>query len=72
MNKDEIILEVSRRNAVSVTDALRRMTKQIEDQQIRIDHLNAAVASMQAKLDSLNTIMVAKRVATMGHGPTAK
>ena len=72
MDRDEIIVEVSRRNAVSVTDALRRMALRIEEQQQRIDALNNAFASLHARFEALNTIMVAKRVATMGTGPTER
>jgi hypothetical protein len=72
MNKDEVIVEVSRRNAVSVTDALRRMTAKIEEQQKRVDALNGSISTLISRIEALETANAIYRATNIGSGPTVK
>lgn len=63
-------MELPRRNGQVVEVALREMTKQIFDQQIRIDGLNAALTTLLTRLNALEQEISLKKAMAMGHGPT--
>ena len=65
-------LELPRRNGAAVELALKGMTQQILDQQVRIDGLNAAVSTLSNRLNSLEQMLAVKKAGEMGHGATVR
>lgn len=68
--REERILELPRKNANSVMQALEQMTKIVENQQIRIDGLNSAVSTLSTRLNALELIINLQKAQSMGTGPT--
>jgi hypothetical protein len=68
--REERILELPRKNADSVMAALTSMTLKMEDQQIRIDGLNAFVSTLSNRLNALEQSLALEKAKAMGHGPT--
>lgn len=64
--------EISRRNAETVKLTLKEMYKKIEDQQIRIDGLNASVSTLTNRVNEQQVTISMLRAMLMGTGPTGK
>lgn len=64
-------MELSRRNGAAVLETLNRQDIKIAEQQQRIDGLNSAFADIMERLQRLEQASTARRIASMGSGPTA-
>lgn len=64
--------ELNERNTETVEHAMKDMYDKIQDQQIRIDSLNAALSSMTERLNALERMIIIQKAQSFGNGPSVK
>lgn len=70
--KENVELEVSRKNAAAVLQVLARQDEKIAAQQILIETLSAQVAALSSRVTSMEQINALNRAASIGRGATVK
>jgi len=70
MEKSEILKDVNQKNTMAVEQALKEMTKRIEDQEIHINGLNNTMSNFNERMNVLETFILLQKVKSTGSGPS--
>lgn len=67
-----VLKDISRRNTVTVEEALKDMYNMLYAKQLQIDQLNNGMATLQSRLNSLEQQLIIQKVQLTGLGPSVR
>lgn len=70
--KEITLKEISRRNTITVEEALKDMYEKLYDKQNQIDLLNNSISSLQQRMNSLEQQLIIQKVQLTGLGPSVR